>query len=50
MNRVASVSILIVSFICFTACNPKMSTVDKRKKQLEKKKRKHPDDCPKIDC
>ena len=33
-----------------TSCNKNMSPVDKRKKKLEKKKKKNPFDCPKIDC
>ena len=36
--------------LSLSSCNNKLSASDKRKKQLEKKKRKNPDDCPKIDC
>jgi len=45
--------LLVVVFIlggAFSSCNQKMTPLDKRKQKLEKKKKKNPFDCPKIDC
>ena len=40
----------IVLLLPLVSCNGSLSTVDKRKQKLERKKRRHPHDCPKIDC
>ena len=43
--------ILCSSFlISISSCSANKSAVDKRKHKLEKKKRRNPDDCPKLDC
>lgn len=44
--------LLVITFLLngTLSCNKGLSPVDKRKKQLEKKKKKNPFDCPKIDC
>lgn len=33
-----------------SACKSKKSSVDKRIQFLEKKKKRNPGDCPKVDC
>ena len=51
MKRISILFLLaFVGQLSFTACTPKLSNVDKRKKQLSKKKRRDPNDCPKLDC
>ena len=45
-----SAIIISIGLGSFTSCNHDLNSVDKRKKKLEKKKRKNPDDCPKLDC
>lgn len=50
MKKVKLVVFVIAVMVIADACAPKMSSVDKRKKELAKKKRKDPNDCPKLDC
>lgn len=43
-------SIILLLIVSFTSCNKDITSVDKRKQKLERKKKLHPNDCPKLDC
>jgi len=47
------VKIIVFVFLSvgfMSACKSKKSSVDKRIQFLEKKKKRNPNDCPKVDC
>lgn len=46
-------TIIYFSLIVLTlgfSCGTQKSAVEKRKQKLEKKKKRNPNDCPKVDC
>lgn len=45
-----SLLVVAIGLGSLPSCNNNLNSVDSRKKKLEKKKRKNPDDCPKLDC
>ena len=49
MKKVSYI-LIIALLLPFISCKDRGSNVDRRKKKLERKKRRNPADCPKIDC
>ncbi len=41
--------VFLISSIVYS-CAANINTVDSRKKKLEQKKKRNPNDCPKLDC
>ena len=51
MNRIILfTTVILILSGGVESCKNDLNPVDKRKRQLEKKKKKDPSDCPKVDC
>lgn len=51
--KIKYVVFALMTVIATESCTTQMSSnkrVDQRKKKLAKKRKKHPTDCPKLDC